>query len=74
MAKNKERIDMPRQEIEKRIRNFEEVALGYTEQMALLEAERCLNCKDPLCVKGCPVNVKIPEFIKLINEKNISKL
>ncbi|HAF07205.1 MAG: NADPH-dependent glutamate synthase [bacterium] len=69
MAKNKERIDMPRQEIEKRIRNFEEVALGYTEQMALLEAERCLNCKDPLCVKGCPVNVKIPEFIRLINEK-----
>lgn len=69
MAKNKERIDMPRQEIKERIRNFEEVALGYTEEMALLEAERCLNCKDAPCIKGCPVNVKIPEFIKLVVEK-----
>ncbi len=51
-----------------RNKNFEEVCLGYTEEEAVLEAQRCLNCKNPLCMGGCPVNVKIPEFIELIAE------
>ena len=49
-----------------RNKNFEEVSLGYTPEMAMAEAKRCLNCKNPLCVAGCPVNVKIPQFISLI--------
>ncbi len=58
--------EMPQQEPLVRNKNFDEVALGYTEEMAINEAERCLNCKNPVCVKGCPVNVKIPEFISLV--------
>ena len=53
-----------------RAHNFDEVSKGYTEQDALNEAARCLNCKTKPCVSGCPVNVRIPEFIKLITEKN----
>jgi glutamate synthase (NADPH/NADH) small chain len=49
-------------------RNFEEVPYGYSEEEAVAEARRCLQCKRPLCVDGCPVNIKIPEFIKLIAE------
>ncbi len=59
---------MPEQAADVRNKNFEEVALGYTEEMAVAEAKRCLNCKNPMCVKGCPVNVKIPEFISLAAE------
>ncbi|MGE3062886.1 MAG: NADPH-dependent glutamate synthase [bacterium] len=73
MAKNKIRIEMPKQSAEERNRNFEEVALGYTEEMALLEAERCLECKNPLCVEGCPVNVQIPQFIRLIKDKKYTE-
>ena len=61
---------MPSQEPDVRNKNFLEVALGYTEEQALDEAQRCLNCKNPLCVQGCPVNVHIPEFIKKITEKD----
>jgi glutamate synthase (NADPH/NADH) small chain len=53
--------------------NFSEVALGYTLEMAMKEAERCLQCKDPKCVEGCPVNVPIPQFIKAMREGNIQK-
>ena len=56
-----ERQDMPAQVPEERMRNFFEVALGYSEQQALLEAERCLQCRKPPCIEGCPVGVKIPE-------------
>jgi glutamate synthase (NADPH/NADH) small chain len=52
-----------------RIHSFQEVALGFTEDEALVEASRCLNCKEPQCVKGCPVSVNIPAFIKLVKEK-----
>ena len=58
-----ERIEMPLVEAEVRAENFEEVACGYTAEQAIAEAKRCLNCKKPACVSGCPVNVKIPEFI-----------
>ena len=71
MAKANMRPDkhpMPSQDPKVRARNFDEVALGYTEEMALDEAMRCLNCKNMPCVAGCPVNVHIPEFIQKIRE------
>ncbi len=66
------RAKMPEQDPDIRKRNFEEVPLGLTPEMAVLEASRCLQCKTPLCVQGCPVSVKIPEFIKLIAESDFS--
>ena len=59
---------MPTQDPAVRAHNFSEVALGYTEQMAIDEALRCLNCKNMPCVSGCPVNIHIPEFIGKIKE------
>ena len=59
---------MPEQDPQIRARNFKEVALGYTAEMAIEEANRCLGCKNPKCVEGCPVNVRIPEFIKKVQE------
>ena len=59
---------MPEQDPQIRARNFKEVALGYTAEQAIEEANRCLGCKNPKCVEGCPVNVRIPEFIKKIQE------
>ena len=61
---------MPHQEADVRNKNFEEVALGYTVEQAIDEAERCLNCKHKPCVNGCPVMVHIPEFIAKIREKD----
>ena len=61
---------MPEQDPKVRARNFKEVTLGYTEEMAVEEANRCLNCKNPKCVEGCPVNVRIPEFIKKVQERD----
>jgi len=62
------RQGMPEQDPKARIRNFDEVPLGYTEEMAVAEAKRCIQCKKPLCIGGCPVDVDIPGFIKLIAE------
>ena len=62
------RQKMPEQEPKKRIRNFEEVPFGYSEETAITEAKRCIQCKKPGCIAGCPVDVKIPEFIKEIAE------
>ena len=59
---------MPEQDPQVRARNFKEVALGYTAEMAIAEAGRCLKCKNPKCVEGCPVNVRIPEFIAKVQE------
>ena len=71
----KERLAIPRQHMpaqapEERIHNFREVNLGYTPELAQKEAMRCIQCKDPVCIKGCPVNIKIDKFIKLIAEGN----
>lgn len=66
MSKNK--VPMPVQDPTVRCKNFDEVALGYTPELAMEEAQRCLNCKNRPCVSGCPVNVQIPDFIKLITE------
>ena len=65
---NLNRVPMRRQDPKVRARNFEEVALGYSEADALAEANRCLQCAKPLCKAGCPVNVQIPEFIKALRE------
>ena len=62
---------MPTQDPLVRNGNFQEVALGYTKELALDEANRCLECKNPTCVQGCPVNVDIPGFIKKIKEDDI---
>jgi len=59
---------MPEQEPEIRRHNFDEVPLGYTAEMAMLEAKRCIQCKKPTCMNGCPVDVDIPGFIKLVAE------
>ena len=62
------KIPMPEQDPKVRARNFKEVTLGYTAEQAIEEANRCLGCKNPKCVEGCPVNVRIPEFIKKVQE------
>ncbi|MDI6893393.1 MAG: NADPH-dependent glutamate synthase [Bacillota bacterium] len=63
MPLRKTKVPMPEQHPEERIRNFREVALGLTPELAQEEAERCLQCKNPTCEQGCPVNVRIKEFI-----------
>jgi glutamate synthase (NADPH/NADH) small chain len=65
-VKAAERVRMPEQDWVRRRANFDEVALGYTDDMARAEAMRCLQCKKPGCVAGCPVNIDIPSFIRLI--------
>lgn len=70
---NDEKVKMRAQDPNKRNKNFEEVELGYTEAEALKEASRCLHCKIPKCVEGCPVNIMIPEFIAAVKENNIKK-
>lgn len=64
---------MPSQEPDVRNKNFLEVALGYTEEMAIDEAQRCLNCKHSPCVNGCPVSIHIPEFIKEVANGDFEK-
>ena len=63
---------MPEQDALARSTNFKEVNLGFDEQLALLEAERCIQCKDPKCVQGCPVRVNIPRFIGHIAEGDLA--
>lgn len=64
---------MPEQEPLVRNKNFDEVALGYTAEMAIDEAKRCLNCKNRPCVAGCPVNVQIPEFVSKVAEGDFTE-
>ena len=70
MRDKKRRIPVREQEPKVRAKNFDEVCLGYNAEEAILEAQRCLNCKNPQCVKGCPVNIHIPDFIKYVAEGN----
>ena len=67
------KIPMREQDPKERIKNFNEVPFGYTEEEAVIEAERCLQCPKPPCIEGCPVNVDIPGFIKAIKEKDFDK-
>ena len=69
----KEAIEMPKQEPYVRVKNYNEVALGYNEAQALEEASRCLQCVKPQCITGCPVEVPIPEFIKCIREQKYAE-
>lgn len=62
------KVPMPEQDPNVRNKNFLEVSMGYTEEMAMEEASRCLNCKNKPCVSGCPVNVRIPEFVAKVAE------
>ena len=66
-----DRVEMPRQDPRERAHNFEEVALGYSMEQALIEAGRCLQCKKHTCIEGCPVEVRIPEFLFALTEKNM---
>jgi len=66
-------VDMPEQAPEDRVKNVKEVPLGYTPEMAILEAKRCLQCKTPFCVDGCPVRIDIPGFIGAIEEGDFKK-
>lgn len=70
---NPKKVKMPHLEPHIRNKNFEEVALGYSIEEALEEAERCLQCKHRPCVSGCPVNVNIPDFIQQIKNKNFEE-
>jgi len=62
------KVPIPEQKPEERIKNFNEVALGYTPEQAVQESLRCLQCKTRPCVAGCPVSVMIPEFLKKVSE------
>lgn len=73
MAVNMTRVPVREQEPLVRAKNFEEVCLGYSEEEAVAEAERCLHCAKPLCVQGCPVSIDIPEFIQAVKERNFKK-
>ena len=68
MAIQPKKHEMPVQDANVRARNFKEVALGYTPEIAVAEAQRCLNCKNRPCVEGCPVNIAIPDFITKIKQ------
>ena len=68
-----DKVDMPVQDPNVRNRNFDEVALGYTEEMAVEEATRCINCKNKPCMGGCPVRVRIPEFIEKVANKEFEE-
>jgi len=68
-----ERIEMPRQDPQVRRHNFNEVALGFSLEQAQAEAERCLQCPKPPCISGCPVAVKIPDFIRALREGDLPR-
>ena len=67
------RVPIAEQEPLVRAKNFDEVCLGYTEEEAVKEAERCLNCKNPKCVGGCPVSINIPAFIQEVKNRNFER-
>ncbi|MCK4522979.1 dihydropyrimidine dehydrogenase, partial [Candidatus Aerophobetes bacterium] len=70
MSDRATKVGMPKQNPKKRIKSFHEVALGYSSEQAVEEAKRCLQCKKPPCILGCPVEIDIPAFIKYIGEGN----
>ena len=73
MASKEPRHDMPVQDAKVRVTNFSEVALGYSAETAIAEAERCLHCAKPRCVEGCPVHVDIPDFIAALAEGDFAE-
>ena len=73
MAINPKKHEIPTQEPQVRAHNFDEVALGYSEEIAIAEAQRCITCKNQPCVSGCPVNIDIPNFISKIKDGNFEE-
>ena len=67
------KVPIKEQDPKVRATNFKEVCLGYSKEEAMSEAVRCLDCKKPRCVDGCPVSIKIPDFIKEVKEGNFEK-
>ena len=67
------RQSMPQQDPKVRVKNFNEVALGYTPEQAMAEAKRCIQCKKPFCRAGCPVEIDIPAFIAFIADGKFDK-
>ena len=72
MALSLKKHEMPVQDPAVRAHNFDEVALGYDEETAVAEANRCLQCKKPMCRQGCPVSIDIPAFIAKIKERDFA--
>ena len=70
---NDKKVEMSVQSPNERVKNFKEVELGYSDEEAKKEASRCLNCQNPRCVKGCPVNIMIPKFIEAIRNNDMEK-
>ena len=68
-----DRTEMNLQSPQERVNNFNEVELGFSKEEAIKEASRCLNCKNPMCIKGCPVGIEIPKFIEAIKNDDINK-
>ncbi|MBN2246707.1 MAG: dihydropyrimidine dehydrogenase, partial [Candidatus Aminicenantes bacterium] len=68
---NLNRVPMPKQDPHMRVKNFEEVALGYSYGQARSEAERCIQCPKPTCIEGCPVEINIPGFIKAVADDDM---
>lgn len=68
-----DRVKVREQDPKERAKNFDEVCLGYNEEEAIMESNRCLNCNKPRCITGCPVSINIPKFIKEIKEKNFEE-
>jgi glutamate synthase (NADPH/NADH) small chain len=73
MADMMKKVPVREQDPKVRAHNFDEVCLGYNEEEAVAEAARCLNCKKPLCVGGCPVNIRIPDFIAKVKERDFAE-
>ncbi|GAB4116832.1 MAG: NADPH-dependent glutamate synthase [Candidatus Caldatribacteriota bacterium] len=69
----REQVPMPEQDPKQRIHNFQEVPLGYSPEQAIYEAQRCLQCKNPSCMKGCPAEINIPKFIEKIVEEDFAQ-
>ena len=71
LADRMKRVAVTEQDPVERAKNFKEVCLGYDNERAVKEASRCLHCKNPKCVEGCPVSINIPEFINYIKDNDI---
>jgi len=67
------RVPVREQEPSERVKNFDEVCYGYNLEEAMMEASRCINCKNAKCIEGCPVSIDIPAFIKEVKEGNIEE-
>ena len=68
LSPEEERVPVPERSVEERVKDFDEVSLGYTPEQAMEEAQRCLQCERSPCIGGCPVEIDIPKFIRQVAE------